>query len=522
MEKASVLRLGIDVGGTNTDIVLVSGKKVLAAQKHSTTAEPSDGIVAGARCVLNDAGVNPEDIDSVMLGTTHFTNAFVERKGLEAVGIIRLSLPAARGLPPMIDWPQDAVDIVRGDVVQVRGGHEYDGRPISKLDELAVLEAAKSFKSRGLKSVAITGIFSPINRSTEERAAEIIRNEVNDVSVTLSNEIGRVGLIERENATIMNASLAGLAKFTLNSFEQAFQNLGIAAPFFISQNDGTLMNVEQARKYPVLTFSSGPTNSIRGASFLSGLKDAMVIDIGGTTADIGVLKGGFPRESALVADIGGIRTNFRMPDVLALGLGGGSLVTARDDLVSVGPQSLGYRLTSDALIFGGETLTASDIAVAAGYAEIGDASRVRHLDKRLVEKAVIDMHKTLEFGIDRMKTDENPVPVILVGGGSVLVDRPLAGVGDVVLPEYAGTANAVGASIAMIGAEVEKVIALPEGDQESVIAPLMKEAAEKVIKLGGAEGSVEIADVDVVPLPLMSGREARVRVKAVGGLGQLS
>ncbi|MFC7047870.1 hydantoinase/oxoprolinase N-terminal domain-containing protein [Emcibacter nanhaiensis] len=518
MDNSTNLRLGIDVGGTNTDVVLVQGNKVLSGVKQITTEDPSDGIVAGVKAVLDEVNVAPSAITSVMLGTTHFTNAFVQRTHLEPVGVVRLSLPAARGLPPMVDWPKEAVQLVRGHVALIRGGNEYNGRAIAPLDEKAILEAARKFKACGLRSVAVTGIFSPITRAGEERAAEILRNEMNDVSLTLSSELGRVGLIERENAAIMNACLAGLAKTTLDSFERAFRDLGIHSPFFISQNDGTLMGVDQARKYPILTFSSGPTNSIRGASLLSGVADAMVIDIGGTTSDIGVLKNGFPRESALVADIGGIRTNFRMPDILALGLGGGSLVNDAADGITIGPRSVGYRLTSESMVFGGSQLTATDIAVAAGYAEVGESSLVSKLDKGLVEQGVTKIHQILENGIERMKTDETPVPLILVGGGSVLVDRPLKGVSEIFLPEHAGVANAVGASIAMIGSEVEKVMPLPEGGNEAVIRELEKEAIEKVIVAGGKPGTVEIADVEVVPLPLMSGREARIRIKAVGGL----
>ena len=105
------------------------------------------------------------------------------------------------------------------------------------------------------------------------------------------------------------------------------------------------MSVEYAERYPVATFASGPTNSMRGAAFLSGLDDCAVVDIGGTTSDVGMLQHGFPREAAVAVEIGGVRTNFRMPDVLSLGIGGGSLVDV--DGAEVGPQSVGYELTAE-------------------------------------------------------------------------------------------------------------------------------------------------------------------------------
>src|SRR5690606_7091816 len=127
----------------------------------------------------------------------------------------------------------------------------------------------------------------------------------------------------------------------------------------LTQNDGTLMTADFAERFPVLTFASGPSNSVRGAAFLSGRRNALVLDVGGTTSDIGVLVDGFPRRSSLAVDVGGVRTTFRMPDVYSFGLGGGSIVTEEGDSVRVGPESVGYRLTREAWTFGGDTLTAT-------------------------------------------------------------------------------------------------------------------------------------------------------------------
>src|SRR6185295_18490588 len=204
----------------------------------------------------------------------------------------------------------------------------------------------------------------------------IVGEELPDAAISLSHEIGRIGLLERENATIMNACLRDLAVNIVEAFHAALDEFGIDAPVYLSQNDGTLMTVDFAERYPVATFASGPTNSMRGAAFLSGLADCAVIDIGGTTSDVGILQHGFPREAAVAVEIGGVRTNFRMPDVLSLGIGGGSHV----DGAEVGPQSVGYELTSRALVFGGDVLTATDLAVAAGLADIGDRDRVAGLD----------------------------------------------------------------------------------------------------------------------------------------------
>ena len=148
----------------------------------------------------------------------------------------------------------------------VAGGYEFDGRPIAQLDETAIASAAKEMRAKGITAVAVSGVFSPVNSAMEERAGEIILNEMPNASITLSSRIGRIGLLERENAAIINASLADLSSGFVASLRQALTELDISAPFYVSQNDGTLMNADFVEQYPVLTFASGPTNSIRGAA----------------------------------------------------------------------------------------------------------------------------------------------------------------------------------------------------------------------------------------------------------------
>ena len=381
------MRIGIDVGGTNTDAVLLDGERVLAAVKMATTGDVTSGIVAAIDGLQRQHAFDPARVRAVMIGTTHFINALVEARRLAPTAAVRLSLPAGASLPPMVDWPQRLVDAVRGRSYLCHGGHEFDGRHISELDEAELRRAAEDMGRAGVRSVAITSVFSPVNHEFEQRAAEIVAAELPDVAVSLSHEIGRVGLLERENATVINAALRELAAHIVDGLAASVSGAGISAPLYLSQNDGTLMDVDFARRYPVATFASGPTNSMRGAAALSGLDTCAVVDVGGTTTDVGVLSQGFPREAATAVSVAGVRTNFRMPDVLSIGIGGGSRVR-RDGSVTVGPDSVGYQLTSEALVFGGDALTATDIAVAAGRAEIGDPGLVRHLDGDLVRAAL--------------------------------------------------------------------------------------------------------------------------------------
>ena len=518
-----MLRIGIDVGGTNTDAVLMDGRRLIAFHKSPTTANVSDGIVAALRAILHDRkggseGTAPQPIAAVMIGTTHFTNAFVERRDLLPVGVMRLALPAARGVPPMTDWPADFADVIGRNTYCIRGGYHFDGRISSSLDEQAVADAARDMRAKGLRTAAICGVFSPVNAAMEDRAAEIVAQEAPDIAVTLSSRIGKIGLLARENAAIMNASLAGIAMNVVAAFAAALASLRIDAPFFVSQNDGTLMNAGLVAKYPVLTFASGPTNSMRGAAYLSGLGDALVADIGGTTTDIGMLTSGFPRESSMSSDIGGVRTNFRMPDILSIGLGGGSLVRFDGASPRIGPQSVGYRLTQRARVFGGDTLTASDIAVAAGYSTMGAREHVANLDRTQVNAAVAEIHRLFAEGIDRMKTSAEPSPLVLVGGGAVLIDREIPGVSQIIIPDGAAVANAIGASIAQAGGEVDRVFSYEHLGREGAIAAATADAEHAAVAAGAAADSLRVVEVEELPLAYLPGGAVRLRVKVTGDL----
>src|SRR5207302_461359 len=409
----------------------MDGRKVVAEVKTPTTADVTSGVVTALRNLVGERLSKPGQVQAVMIGTTHFTNAVVEAKRLMPTAAVRLGLPATQALPPMVDWPERLRTALGGHVYLCHGGHEFDGRHISELDPGELRRAAEDIGRKGIRSVAISSVFSPVNHEFEEEAGKLLESDLPGVMISLSHEIGRIGLLERENATIMNACLRDLAVHIVDAFHGALAEVGIEAPVYLSQNDGTLMSVDYAQRYPVATFASGPTNSMRGAAFLSGRLDCAVVDIGGTTSDVGVLQQGFPREASVTVEIGQVRTNFRMPDVLSFGLGGGSLVRANGEL-RIGPDSVGYELTSKALIFGGEILTATDIAVAAGRAEIGDARAVRRLSRQVVDGAVALIEETISQAVDRMKTSADPIPLVVVGGGSVLLGERLAGASELV------------------------------------------------------------------------------------------
>lgn len=506
-------RIGIDVGGTNTDAVLLQNERVVASVKTTTTEDVTGGIVGALSGLIGRLGGKVGPLDAVMIGTTHFTNAVVERRDLSPVAAVRIGLPASSSLPPFVDWPADLAELVRGEVFQLEGGHEYDGRPIVPFDERGMKDAARRIRNAGIGSVAVTSIFSPLAPDCEDRALEILREECVVDDVTLSREVGRIGLLGRENATLLNAAIIDLARRTTRAFTEALARSGIEAPLFLTQNDGTVVRAEIAERFPVFSFASGPTNSMRGAAFLSGIEDALVVDVGGTTSDVGCLKAGFPREANNVVAIGGVPTLFRMPDLLSMGLGGGSLVEDGDD-VRVGPRSVGYRITEKALVFGGDTVTATDVAVAAGWVELGDQARVGSLARDLVRRAGEKIAALIDEGVDRMKTDADEVPLIAVGGGAFLVPSRVPGISDVVHVEHQGVANAVGAAIAQVSGEVDQVFS-GIGRKEA-IDQATEIARERAIRAGADAATLSVVDVEDLPLAYLPGDARRVRVRVVG------
>jgi N-methylhydantoinase A/oxoprolinase/acetone carboxylase beta subunit len=191
---------------------------------------------------------------------------------------------------------------------------------------------------------------------------------------------------------------------------------------------------------------------------------------------------------------------------------------ATESGVEVGPESVGFELTSRALVFGGDTLTASDLAVAAGRASFGDEGRVRALDRQLVRDGLAWIERRLAEAVDRMKTSPDPIPVVLVGGGSVLLEDALEGASRVVRPEHFGVANAIGAAIAQVGGEVERVFALDRLSRDEALEQAKAEATEKAVAAGAAGSTVRIVDVEEVALAYLPGNATRIKVKAVGDL----
>ncbi|KZT10328.1 DUF917-domain-containing protein [Laetiporus sulphureus 93-53] len=527
-----MLRIGVDVGGTNTDGVLIDvtclhepSRGVLAFYKAPTTPDVSDGIEAAVREVLHRAKVHPERVSCLSIGTTAFINAVLEAdaRRLAKVAVIRLCGPYTKQCPPFIDFPPRLRALTEGHAGYVDGGFEIDGREIAPIKKEQILEQCAIIRSKGLKNVVLCGIYSPLDNDGKQEVAamQIVQRELGpSVNVVCSRDVGQVGFLERENASILNASILIFAQRTIRSFQTAMHALNLSCPLFLTQNDGTLTTAASAARLPIRTFASGPTNSMRGAAFLAGLdehktaqqrKSTIVADIGGTTTDVGVLlPSGFPRQAAAFIEVGGVRTNFAMADVQSIGLGGGSRVkvheTPKGKHVSVGPDSVGHYLTRDSRVFGGDVLTATDIVVASGRADVGSKEQVAGTGGEVIQKATRIIKKHLEGIIDKMKTSPEDIIVLLVGGGSIIAPDELSGVGEILRPPY------------FIAGEIDTIELLQNRNIHDVIEGIKAQAIEKAIAAGADPATTKIVEVVNLPVQYVTNQATRIIVKAAGDL----
>ncbi|RWA14274.1 hypothetical protein EKO27_g784 [Xylaria grammica] len=529
--EGKTLRIGVDVGGTNTDGVILDllrasdpDKGVIAWNKAPTTPNPSAGINDAIVAMFESAKVDPSRIASVTIGTTHFVNAVVERDAarLSKVAVIRLCGPFSQHTPPGVDWPEDMRELILGHYALLKGGLEVDGQLISDIDEAQIRNECSIVREKGIRSVVVNGIFSPIDtvERQEERAAEIVKAEIPGCDIVCSKDVANLGFLERENAAILNASILSFARKTICSFREPIKRLGLRCPVFIAQNDGTILSSDMAAKLPIRTFSSGPTNSMRGAAFLvqNQVDEAvMVIDIGGTTTDVGLLlANGFPRQQAAYSDLGGVRMNFSCPDIKSIGLGGGSIV--RDgELFTIGPNSVGYKITKEAMVFGGSTLTATDCAVLLDEnLNIGNRELAKGAlnNEGLTRFKAVVKHK-LERIIDTMKTSPEDVTVLLVGGGAVIAPDDLKGASKVLKPRWSSVANAIGAAIARVGVVIDTIESTKSETAKELLDKVCNDAIEKAVVAGASRSTAKIVEMDVLPLPYIANK-SRFIARAAG------
>ena len=506
---AAELRLAVDLGATNVDAVaLDAGDHLVARVKIPRRRDAEADVDAALGRVTSQTGVEPGRITRAMLGSRAALEAVVARRGLCRAAVVRIGAPLTTAVPPLATWPDDLRAAVSAGEAMVRGGARFDGLPGALLDTEA-LAAFLAHMAGHAEAVAVTSVFSPVAPEQELAAADVVHRELGtDVPVSLSHEIGSLGLLERENATVLNAALVGVAAELAAALRRALERHAIDADVFLGQNDGTVMTLEHALRFPVLMIGSGPASAMRGAAWLSGVTGGVVVDIGGARADVGILVNGFPREAPAPIRVAGVRTSFRTPDVISLPFGGGTVVAPGTAIAGSVPDE-------QALVFGGETATLIDAAVAAGRVVLGSRALTLR-QRRTLAGALALVDAQLADAVDRIKGAPHDVALVAVGGASGLVPSDLPGVDEVIVPGDGDVAGAVGLAIAPAGGQADRIFRNRPADRDHAIAAAREEALARAIHAGADPDRVEVVAVNEVPLAYMHDPAIRIRVKAAG------
>ncbi|OJJ38347.1 hypothetical protein ASPWEDRAFT_24289 [Aspergillus wentii DTO 134E9] len=276
---------------------------------------------------------------------------------------------------------------------------------------------------------------------------------------------------------IKAASILALAKRTARAFCRAKVKLRLDCTLYLTQKDGKMTGAATAAELPVKTFASGPTNGMTGAAYLAHLDrgasrtnpdtQVLVIDVGGTTSDVcALLLSGFPRQAPNFVEVGGVWTAFSMPEVLSVGLGGGSRINFHEetDTFSVGPESVGHYFIQEAMVFGGDVMTATDIVAASG-ADIGDRSKVQNIPPHIVSKARAQIKKMLERMVDVMNVTDSSVTLLLVGG-----------------------------AVAKVAGEIDVIEILVDRDEKTVVEAAKCQAIEAAVARGADRNDAKSRD----------------------------
>lgn len=509
--------IGVDIGGTNSDVVILDEQKnIILSHKETTSFPLEEGAAKAITHVLEKSKIAPDQITAVFFGTTHATNAILEAKDLIEVGLIRI----AGHVPDYtcgFFWPKALQSQVLCAQETVPGGFECDGQPITAFDETATTAAIKRLLEAGCKAISVVGVFAPLHPEQEMQTKELIAHLAGpDYPVSLSCDIGGIGFIERENATLLNSALKKVITSGFSALENKMRQMGIHAPLWMVQNDGSIMDLAQAAKLPIFTISAGQTNSFIGACKQAGLDRAIVVDIGGTSTDIGVVQDGFPRRSCHAAQIGGVELHFSMPDVLSLAIGGGSIISP--DL-AIGPKSVARKLKTESQSFGGKTITLTDVGLSLGLFIIPESQpELVSLSKEEAITIMENLKKRLLYGLSLVQGKEKDLPIVVVGGAASLIKAALTGTeleNRLYIPEEASVANAFGAALAEISSTLSVVTPL-QYNRQAILDEMKAKATQRAIQNGAHKEKTRITSVDVIPYAYSKDGLAKVTVTASG------
>lgn len=324
---AQILGMGIDTGGSYTDCVildLITNELILATKSHTTPYDLSVGILNSIDKVFEQGKIKGENIRLVSVSTTLATNSILQNKGWE-VGTI------------LVGYQPNNVKDLKIDKVLIKGGHDLNGNAIEPLDEEAIKAAVQNMASK-VKAFAVSAYFGNRNPAHEVRTREIIK-EMTGLPVVCGHEMtAKLGMYERTTTAYLNARLLPIIKEFLDKMKNSLKERNISAPLMVVKSDGSLTSEVVARERPVETMLSGPAASAVGAGVLSKLKDYLVVDIGGTSTDIGRVTEGNCVLDSEGASVGDWITRVKALSMRTVGLAGDSRIWINNGRGWVGPE----------------------------------------------------------------------------------------------------------------------------------------------------------------------------------------
>ena len=551
-------RLGVDVGGTFTDLLLLDEATggFWREKTPSTPQDSSEGVMTGVHAVCAKAGVSPRDLAVFLHGTTVATNAVLEGKGAR-VGLVttegyRQVMQIARSLVPgglaaWIAWPKPEPMAALEDTVEIAGRIGADGAVIRPLDSVGVRAALERLKAQGVEAVTVALMNAYTNGEHERAVAAIAREVMPDAPVSLSHEVlPEMQEYERTLTTVANASVRPVVARYVKNLRERLRGVGMNGRIALLRSDGGLMSSEKSEEHPVSLLMSGPAGGVAGALWVarnSGLKNILTLDVGGTSTDVALIEDGEPRR-ARTTEVGHLTVRASSLDVKTVGAGGGSIAKVPEltRALRVGPESAGANPGPAAYGKGGVQPTVTDANVVLGYLPedlLGGAFRLDRaaasaavqtvadalgVDLYEAARGIIDIVNENMFGALRMISVQqgyDPRDFALMGFGGagplhVNAVARLMGSWPAVSPVSPGVLCALGDATTRMRTETARSLSKRRSHtSEAEVTALLEEMAAQtrgqLVADGVAAGDVEVSfEVDVryhgqafeVPMPV--------------------
>jgi N-methylhydantoinase A len=552
---ANALSLGIDIGGTFTDIVVYSHDdgRVFSHKELTTSHDPTEGTIKGIRTLLAREDISAARVSRVIHATTLFTNALIERRGAKT-GLIttagfRDTLEMRREYKYdlydlFIEMPQALIP--RGLRLEVSERVRADGALDTPLDESEVLEAGRALVNQGAESVAITFLHAYANPAHERRARDVLEQHFPQLYVSISSEVApQIREYERTSTTAANAYVRPMADRYLKSLEEQLKAVGIGCPLLMMLSNGGLTHIGEARRFPVQLLESGPAAGAIAAAYFSkrsGIANVLAFDMGGTTAKLSTVENNQPRiayqfeagRERRFAPGSGLPINISTVELIEIGAGGGSIAHLDSlNLLKVGPRSAGSQPGPACYQRGGERPTVTDANLLVGHLDAETfAGGTMRLSRSAATQAVDPLAGPLQLGIEGVADgvlavvnenmasaarvhvaegghDASHFALLVTGGGGPLHGCDVArrlGIGRVICPPGAGVASALG--LLMAPARIDRVASVARdlrhiapADLEAMFATLEQDAArvmKETLEAGAAFAFERAADIRFV------------------------